>query len=227
MKQVLNYSIPILLLMGCGEARENAANSFDCMMYGEECPDAETRIGPQGQQGNSGIPQPTGNPIPGPAGEIGPQGPAGIDGENCTVNQTSQGAEITCPDGSGAVVLNGNTGASGSNGADGSSCSVNQMSNGATILCTDGTNAAILNGQDGEDAPATAYSIIEMKDPCGDQSGFDEVLLKTASGSWIAHFASGQSQFLTVLTPGTYITTDGSHCYFTLNANGTITGEHN
>jgi hypothetical protein len=205
--------ILIGILSSCGE---QFVRTHNCVVYGEECPKPTTRI-----ESKETIVQ------TGPAGESGPQGPSGVDGKSCTVNQTSQGAEITCPDGSGAVVLNGNTGAAGSNGADGSSCSVNQMSNGATILCTDGTNAAILNGQDGADAPATAYSIIEMKDPCGDQSGFDEVLLKTANGKWIAHFASGINQFLTVLTPGTYQTTDSTRCRFSLDSSGNIVNEVN
>lgn len=145
-------------------------------------------------------------------GEQGPQGSPGEHG----------------PDG-----IPGPRGEPGQPGQDGSSCSASRYDNGITISCTDGTTAVLFNGtdgengEDGEDAPPTAYSVVEMRDPCGDQAGFDEILMRTAGGSWIAHFSSGNNQFLTVLTPGTYVTTDQSQCYFTLNNDGTITGEHN
>jgi hypothetical protein len=59
-------------------------------------------------------------------------------------------------------------------------------------------------------------------DPCGDSPDFDEILLKLADGTVLAYFESGSNRFLTTLRPGTYRTTDGSNCVFTLNNDGTI-----
>lgn len=119
------------------------------------------------------------------------QGPAGQDGKSCTVATVTNGALITCPDGTASVVLNGQ------------------------------------NGTDGQNAPPTAYSVVEVIDPCGKQAAFDEVLLKLANGQIMAHFASGAQQFLALIGPGSYSTTDGTHCYFTITNEGTVTNEHN
>lgn len=57
-------------------------------------------------------------------------------------------------------------------------------------------------------------NIVELIDPCGDGPGFDEVLLKTSSGKLIAYFEVGNKRFLSVLTNGTYQTTDQQACVF-------------
>ncbi len=117
----------------------------------------------------------------------------------------------------------GPKGADGQDGAPGSSCSVQQMSNGAIITCQDGTSAVILNGADGSDAPPTAYSVVELINPCGDAPGYDEILLRLHNGQLIAHFSHGNKQFLTLLTPGTYQTTDGTNCLFSVDSNLNVT----
>lgn len=69
--------------------------------------------------------------------------------------------------------------------------------------------------------------ITEMYDPCGDSVGFDEVLLKTKSGKFIAYFESGSQRYLTILQKNTnYRTTDNSRCHFTLNNDGQVVNEH-
>ncbi len=65
-------------------------------------------------------------------------------------------------------------------------------------------------------------NIVEFIDPCGDGPGFDEVVLKTSSNKLIVYFESGSRRFLTILTPGAYITTDQQACRFTVNAAGQI-----
>ena len=71
------------------------------------------------------------------------------------------------------------------------------------------------SGQDGADA------VVELVDPCGDASGiYDEVLLKLGDGTLLASFSdnvNGQNTRFSVLTPGSYVTTDGSNCHFTVN----------
>lgn len=49
----------------------------------------------------------------GRTGDRGPAGVSGIDGESCTVEQEANGSVIMCPDGTSAVVLNGQDGLDG------------------------------------------------------------------------------------------------------------------
>lgn len=116
----------------------------------------------------------------------------------------------------------GKDGRDGVDGKDGSSCSVEQVSNGAIITCQDNTTALILNGEKGEDglnAPPTAFTVVELIDPCGDNPDhFDEVLFRLANGQLIAHFSQNSLQFLTVIGPGNYRTTDAQSCHFTVTS---------
>ena len=135
----------------------------------------------------------------------------GKDGINCTVTQVSTGAVISCTDGTVANVYHGTNGVS---------CTVKQLANGARVSCSDGSEAVVYNGQDGtngQDAPPTPYTVTEVIDPCGKQASFDEVLLRMSNGQLLAHFASGNNQFLTTIGVGSYTTTDGTNCYFTVN----------
>jgi len=130
----------------------------------------------------------------------------------------------------GIVGPKGDTGERGDDGKDAQSCTVVQMVNGATISCPDGSTTAILNGAPGADgppAPASAYSVVEVINPCGSQAVFDEVLLKLANGQIMAHFASGSQQFLALIGPGNYTTTDNTSCKFTVTNSGDIINEHN
>lgn len=196
-----------LTLLGCGRYTPND----QCIYSGTKCPGEQ-----KGDKGDSGA--------TGAAGTNGKDGIDGKDGQNGT--NGSQGPR-------GETGATGPQGPAGQSGEDGSSCSAQRVSNGVSIQCTNGTGAVVFDGQDGEDgedgedAEPTAYSIVELKDPCGDQSGFDEILMRTQSGKWIAHFSSSGNNFLTVLTPGTYVTTDQTRCMFTLNSAGQIVNEHN
>lgn len=123
--------------------------------------------------------------------------------EMCTVVDTDMGATITCPDGSETTILDGAVGATGASGID---------------------------GQDGEDSPISPYSLTEVVNPCGDTSGIeDEILLRTASGELVASFSqnwNGDNTRLSLLGPGSYMTTDGDSCYFTIDENLDIINEH-
>ena len=59
-------------------------------------------------------------------------------------------------------------------------------------------------------------SVVEFIDPCGDGTGFDEVLMKTKSGKLIAYFESGSNRFLSILVDGNYRTTDQQACNFSV-----------
>lgn len=141
----------------------------------------------------------------------------GKDGTSCTVTQVSTGSVISCTDGTVANTYNGTKGIS---------CSVIQLVNGARISCTDGAEAVVYNGEDGQNgeaAPPTPYTVTEVIDPCGKQATFDEVLLRMSNGDLLAHFANGNNQFLTTIGAGSYSTTDGTNCYFTVNNDKSVT----
>ena len=74
---------------------------------------------------------------------------------------------------------------------------------------------------------ANEDSVVEYIDPCNNGPGFDEVLLHTRSGKYIAYFESGSNRFLTVLQPNvSYRNTDTQKCYFNINNDGQIVNEH-
>lgn len=85
------------------------------------------------------------------------------------------------------------------------------------------------NGKDGAQGPAGptgAYNIVSIVDPCGDSpSVVDEVLLILANGQVLVSFsanANGDNTRFALLPYGSYLTTDGSACYFTLSAAGIV-----
>lgn len=143
---------------------------------------------------------------------------------------------------------NGNDGLNGSNGHsmvfDTASANSTQCSNGGNIILlgldlndnlvldsSDGNlqSAIICNGLDGQDAPPTPFTPTGVVNPCGDApSVYDEVLIKLSNGTLIASFsqnANGQNTRFAILPAGTYITTDGDNCTFSVNSNGDITYE--
>ena len=61
-------------------------------------------------------------------------------------------------------------------------------------------------------------SISRIIDPCGnDQGNFDEVILQTKSGKFLAYFEDGGKRFLSELSDGNYRTTDRQRCYFSIS----------
>lgn len=212
------------MLTGCGESGEIATNSFHCMAHGVECHDNVTnkadRDNPdyQGPSGVPGVPGPTGRS--GTDGSVGPEGPVGPSG--------SSGATVIGPQGP-----VGTPGIDGQQGPDGRPCTVEPGSGGALVRCPDGTSVFIQNGApgaDGQDAPPTAYTVVEMINPCGDAPGiYDEVFLRLANGTLIASFSdssNGNNTRFSILTAGSYVTTDGDSCYFSVDSNNQLYNEH-
>lgn len=67
----------------------------------------------------------------------------------------------------------------------------------------------------------TRESIEDYLDCGGNGPGFDEIILRTSSGKLIAYFMEGGNrEFLSILTPGNYRTTDQSSCPFTVSNSG-------
>lgn len=76
---------------------------------------------------------------------------------------------------------------------------------------------------------ASDDTIVEYVDPCDNGPGFDEVLLRTKSGKYIAYFeeTGSSKRFLTILQRNiTYRTSDTQKCYFTIDNDGQLTQEH-
>jgi hypothetical protein len=106
-----------------------------------------------------------------------------------------QNGFLTCDGAVGAAGADGQDGVDGEDGSDG------------------------INGTNGLNADLT-YSVVSIFDPCGASGGYDEVILKLGNGKYIASFsdnASGNNTRLVMLAAGgSYITTDGTNCHFTL-----------
>lgn len=82
-------------------------------------------------------------------------------------------------------------------------------------------------GPQGETGPAGAAAVIEVIDPCGDAPGvYDEVILRLANGQLLSSFSdnsNGKNTRFSILTPGSYMTTDGSSCRFNVDPNNAVT----
>jgi archaellum component FlaC len=76
-------------------------------------------------------------------------------------------------------------------------------------------------------AALQGYAITEIYDPCGQQGTYDEVILRTGNNELLAYFENGSNRYLAKLPVGTYRTTDGTHCFFSVTTGGVIGNEHN
>lgn len=85
-----------------------------------------------------------------------------------------------------------------------------------------GVTSSVINN--GADAPVVQFDVIEYIDPCGPQGSYDEVLLRLHNGTVLALFTSnmnGDYPRLALIPDGTFTTSDGTSCTFTLSsANG-------
>jgi hypothetical protein len=83
-----------------------------------------------------------------------------------------------------------------------------------------------IDGKAGNNAVTSTYSISHVVDPCGDAPNIvDEVLLVLYNKQVLVSFSQNQSGLntrLALLPAGTYTTTDGSNCTFTLDNQGNI-----
>lgn len=93
-----------------------------------------------------------------------------------------------------------------------------------SYLCN-GANG--LQGEQGEQGIPGLDAVAEILDPCGDAPGiYDEVILRLSTGQLLASFsdnASGLNTRFSLLTPGTYVTTDGSACNFKVHPDMSVT----
>jgi hypothetical protein len=141
-----------------------------------------------------------------------------------------------------AVICDGSTGAQGPQGPAGTSCTVQSVDpdpavapNGGALISCGATSTLLLNGapgapgpqgEPGTPAPPTAFSVVDVIDPCGPSGGFDEVFLRLANGTVVASFsdnAAGQNTRLSILVDGSFVTSDGTNCNFSVTTNTSVT----
>lgn len=132
--------------------------------------------------------------IKGEPGPPGPPGPQGEPGTGCSVEQVSPSEAV--PYG-GAVVTCG----------------------GSAVLISNGAP-----GPQGEPGPMSQYGIVRKLDPCGDAQGiYDEVFLLLADGTllWsLSDNPNGKNTRLAEAADGSWVTTDGSDCRFSVSTYG-------
>jgi hypothetical protein len=149
------------------------------------------------------IPVRQGTPgIPGEAGRDGSNGRDGANGVDGIAGKDGKDGTAGATGADGKDGVDGRDGIDGEDGKDG-------------IDGKDGTD-----GTDGKDGKDGKDAEIQIVDPCGDAPGIiDEVLLILPDGSVLASFSEtveGRNTRFAVIPPGTYMTTDGSKCVFTL-----------
>ena len=75
------------------------------------------------------------------------------------------------------------------------------------------------NGTNGVDAPVAQFSPVEAIIPCGNTASYKEILLRLQNGQVLASFsdnANGLNTRLTLIPDGTFMTSDGTNCVFSL-----------
>lgn len=254
MRRTLSISILMALVTSnCGDIGKTTNSSYHCMLEGGDdyckpqptpVPGQPGEVGPQGPQG-----------IPGSKGIQGSIGPVGSDGiGTVTATEAIAIADYFCYAGGVRLriardtnrsgtwdtadneqqivnVCNGRNGSNGTNGSDGTN-GVDGTDGSPGQNGSDGVDGADgRDGEDGSDAPTSPFLPVEIVDPCGDAPGiYDEVFIRLANGTLLASFsdsANGQNTRFSVLVAGNYMTTDGSHCYFSVDGSNQIVNAHN
>lgn len=165
-----------------------------------------TSCGPRGRRGGFGD-----------RGEVGLPGAPGENGKSCTVSSILNGAIINCEDGTSSIVYNGTNGVDGADGSDGSDGTdgADGQDGQDGQNGQDGADGA--DGEDGQDLTPGMYAITEVVVLCPSIAGsYKEVLLRLGSGQLMAHYSHGNMQFLTLIGAGSYQSTDGRGCNFTV-----------
>lgn len=94
-----------------------------------------------------------------------------------------------------------------------------------TVDVNEDANVAVAVVCHGESATGL-FNAVEVLNPCGDAPGvYDEVLLRLTDGTVLASFSenvNGKNTRFSLIGPGTYQTTDGTGCVFTLTSEGRL-----
>lgn len=147
--------------------------------------------------------------------------------KSCAIVQAEEGAWITCPNQTPVLVAKGEKGDTGLNGQNGSPCVLTPVPLGTQLDCPGSPTQVISDGLNG--TPGTTVQHVEL---CPSVSGglFHEYLVKidyvhpegVIESSYYGVYASGTSIGMTKLWPGTWTTSDGRSCQFTITAIGEL-----
>lgn len=161
------------------------------------------------------------------SGSVGARGERGF---SAVVSSSSFAFSVACPTGGVVILAATDSNESGALDIEDTNIVSSTVCNG--LNGSDGQDGA--DGQDGTNgtnAPPTAFSPVDILNPCGINGSYDEVLVKLASGQVLASFSqnqSGQNTRFTILLPDTgYVTTDGTNCSFKVNSLGDLYDQHN
>lgn len=162
--------------------------------------------GPQGEKGD-----------PGADGQDGVDGTNGTNGHNSLLSLTRGTVSSAVCTSLNALLVKSGVDSNDNNVLE------NSEVNAASFVCDGQTGP---QGPQGPAGPTGTYQIISIIDPCGDASGiYDEVLLKLANGTIIASFsdnANGNNTRFSLIPAGSYVTTDGSNCHFSVDGSGNV-----
>lgn len=161
-------------------------------------------------------------PVSESQGLQGIKGERGARGYAAVISSSSFSTSVACIAGGINILTATDTNENGILDSEDSNILASTLCNGVNGV--DGQNGQ--DGQDGQDAVLPPFAPVAILDPCGDHpSIFDEVLLKLANGQVLASFSdnvSGLNTRFSLIGPGTYRTTDGSSCLFTIDSNGNL-----
>ena len=158
----------------------------------------------------------------------------------CTVSDVGIGTMISCPDGSTSLVKNGVDGAGlafsivpaalDCSGAGSIIVISRDLNNNGVLDTTELPDAQSTTVCNGESSATTDYTPVDILDPCGDAPGiYDEVFLRLSNGMllWsLSDHMNGTNTRLSLSVPGSWETTDGSHCHFSVDSDYNLFNEH-
>lgn len=192
--------------------------SYSCGNKGDQ--------GPPGPPGNPGVDGTGGNNgkdgANGRDGETGPRGsigPTGSSAQPCTVVATSSGAAITC-NGNSVAISNGTPGSIGATGPRGAVGANGTQGVQGAAGASGAQGSAGTSGADG-----TSVTPVKL---CADSSSaFPEYGLRIGSALYAVYWGALNGDptpqaFLAQIVPGSYESTNGSGCTFTVNADGIV-----
>ena len=208
-----------LFLSGCG-THEHPTYS-DCVFRGQDCPAGPTgatgTMGSTGAVGETGIQGQVG--ATGATGSQGDAGPTGVGGNNGEPGIAGQPGVTGATGPMGEQGIPGMVGAAGTVGPEGPIGATGPQGIPGLVGATGPT------GADGE--PGTIVSTIQF---CPDDtSAFPEYGIIIGGAVYAVYWGStpasgGASQaFLARIVPGSYESTGGNGCHFTLNNDNTVT----
>ena len=143
----------------------------------------------------------------------------------CTKIESESGFEITCEDVT-ILAKNGKDGMDGDIGPQGEQGDIGEMGpQGETgergEMGPQGEKGDTGEmGPQGETGDTGEDAILEIIDPCGpidDAPTYaNEIIIRLNSGDLLVYFENGGKRYLSLIGPGTYITTDSQKCVFTI-----------